>query len=156
LEKQLGFTFPDDYKQFIAVYGSGRFADFVGFPHPFHPSSDSSRFLRFAKQRLEGIAFTKRETPRHATLFPTWPESGGLFPFGYTDNGGTICWLTDGIPEQWPVVLFPDSYYGDYELIRLPVSQLLSGWLSHRLSIRSLTPPDLFPVLKPVFVPDNG
>ena len=37
--------------------------------------------------------------------FPMWPSSGGLLPFGTTDFGDTLFWLTLGAPEDWCVVV---------------------------------------------------
>jgi hypothetical protein len=152
LETELGIRFPEDYKQFIGTYGDGRFADFVGIPHPFHSAPKSGTYASFVRLRLEGIRWFQREAPKHAAQFPVYPQTEGLFPVGYTDNGGTIFWLMQGPPDSWPVVCFPRSYTKDFEVLKLALTVVLGRWLNRTLKIRALTPPDLFPLPSPTFV----
>ena len=36
---------------------------------------------------------------------PFWPTAGGWFPCGSGGNGEMIWWRTDGIPDEWNVVI---------------------------------------------------
>ena len=87
-----------------------------------------------------------------AASFSTFPTPGGLFPFGYTDNGGTLFWLTEGESDRWPIICMDGAYSSDYDQFELSLICFLEGWLTGRFSTARLNPPDFNPLSPPVFV----
>jgi hypothetical protein len=143
---------PDDYKSVISAYGSGKFADFFGVATPFHVAKNDITFEQFVNLRLEGVRYAQAAMPKHAAIFTTYPAHKGLFPFGYTDNGGTLFWLTEGEPSQWPIVCMDNGYTRDFDLYHLPLASFLEQYLSNKIRVVT-TPASLFPLKSPVFVP---
>ena len=147
-----GMQFPEDYRLLIDRYGGGRFAEFVGIKSPFGQRQGDLSFDEFVQLRLGGLRNMQRDAPKYAMPFPVYPAPTGVFPFGYTDNGGTLFWLRIGSSNKWPIIIARDSgYANDCERYDCFLPDLIEGWLSRRLKIRSLSPPDLFPIPKPFF-----
>lgn len=98
VERGLGMELPSDYKQFIALYGSGSLQSFlhvVNFSDPRIP----------ARQILDAI-FSQLRSYQEAgkcDQFTAYPDKGGLFPFASTDDGNYLFWQTDGDANQWGV-----------------------------------------------------
>ncbi|CAN7452254.1 SMI1/KNR4 family protein [Phenylobacterium sp. LjRoot219] len=92
IEAELGVVLPDDYKAFARLYGVGYFIEFLGVDIP--RSRNPNRRLEYqARVVCEGLASLEflDEPP-----YPFWPTPGGLLPFGGTDNGDDLFWLTRG------------------------------------------------------------
>lgn len=91
----LGIALPRDYVDFIDMFGPGRLAD-VNIVEP--PKVAELSFIKSAKP--ESVS------PPSMTLPPFYPESGGLVPWGYTDDGWVCYWApTDVDPNDWGVVV---------------------------------------------------
>ena len=98
IEAQLGTRLPDDYKDFVRVYGHGDLMGFIGI----HVPASWSPYMRLVQEaRATAEAFRDAED----LPFPMWPSPGGLLPFGKTDLGDTLFWLTRGPPADWKVVV---------------------------------------------------
>jgi len=152
-EEKWKLRFPDDYKWLIENYGSGRFTDFFGISNPFHTPAGDIPHEEFVRLRLEGLRYTQEAIPEHAAALPHYPARGGLFPIGYTDNGGTIFWLTQGDPNHWQIVCMTNAYTNDFDRYELSLVAFLTQWLSKGISVPTLTPLGFYPLRKPVFVP---
>lgn len=112
VEEALG-SLPTDYHRFIETYGTGLLDEFVWIFSPntkneYVNLEDQSRVI------LNGLAQSAREFPDVFTM-PRHPEPGGFLPFGSTDNGDNLFWLTKGAPDDWTVVVMgprsSDCYY---------------------------------------------
>jgi len=104
VEKELGIALPGDYKEYVNTFGTGKIADFV---LPYNPFSDN-RFLNLLKQvpkQVGTLRQMKKEFGDEECPYPLYPEPAWLLPWGCTDNGNILFWLTDGHPDKWPVVL---------------------------------------------------
>ena len=102
IESQIGSVLPDDYKQFVTYYGSGRIDNLLWIFNPFA----SNKHINFVKQievRLEALRFLIEKRSEHP--YPLFPNTGGLLPFGGTDNGDTLYWLTEGLANNWHIVI---------------------------------------------------
>jgi len=152
LEAEWRLEFPEDYKELVATYGAGHFADFFGVSDPFCISERLTPYREWVQLRLEGVERARRSYPEDAVPFAPYPEGGGLFPWGYTDNGGTMFWLTKGKNIDWPVVCLDVACSNRYDLFNLSATDFLQGWLTGRISVPSLTPPDFFPLPTPIFI----
>jgi hypothetical protein len=121
VEKRLGLTFPEDYRQWVAVYGDGVIGskdspDFFRIPTPFTPR-DWNNFENVMKAHLDLYRDERQRAPT-ATPGPAWPETGGLLPFGSTSNGDVLYWRTRGAPAEWTVVI---QQRGGDKFFRQPV-----------------------------------
>ena len=128
---------PDDYKLFTNVYGSGRFNDLFYLFNPFDSDGESGNLVNQAFRRdcfglsvLDSYDEIKSIDP---TLCPflTFPAPGGLLPLGGDLNGGYAFWLTEGMPEEWPLILYPDWF--EIEQHDMALVDFLVLWLSGAL-----------------------
>lgn len=91
-EKDFGCTFPNDFKELIRVYGTGRFLD-IRIANPLKQwgqdiiRDDINRF----RELSEACEFT----------LPLFPEQPGYLPWGSDSNGHLYCWWTVGTSDLW-------------------------------------------------------
>lgn len=98
LEAELGRALPQDYKDFVRLYGLGTFAEFIWVYVP----RCSNPYARLeAEVRAVHEMFLGEEG-----FPPLWPARGGLLVFGRTHFGDYLFWLTRGPPDEWPVVVW--------------------------------------------------
>jgi len=103
IEESLSTALPNDYKKYINRFGSGSIGRFLW---PFNPFSrnENLNLIEQVKIRLNALQVLKdRFSEKHP--YPLYPEMGGLLPWGATDNGDVLFWLTDGKPDDWIVVI---------------------------------------------------
>lgn len=151
-ESELGFEFPEDYKQYVALYGAGRWADFLGVMSPFYEGGETVDFWKWIKSALDGLDEMHSMSPNHAPPFFRYPARSGLIPIGFTDNGGTICWQADGPPEYWSIVCLAGKLSLGYDKFNTSLTGFLVDLLRERISPKTF-PPDLFPIPRPAFRP---
>jgi len=104
IEKLSGINLPDDYKQFITTFGTGQFGNFL---LPFNPFS-SNQHLNLLKQVEMRLDSMRKMIEIYGTddyPYPLYPDADGLLPWGSTDNGDQLFWLTTGNPNNWSVVV---------------------------------------------------
>lgn len=151
LEQKFDLKFPNDFKEFVAAYGAGRFVDFFGVANPFYTSDGDISFQEFVHLRTRDMAAAKDSYPETAISLPVYPQKGGLFPWGYTDNGETICWLTQGNASAWPIVSLEVGYLKNYEKFELTMVEFIQKWLTKEILVTTLTPPNFYPLKQPVY-----
>ena len=99
IEAYIGTPLPQDYKDFVRLYGSGSFMEFLGVNVPMCRSP----YVRLETQiRDIHTYFLKDED----FPYPLWPSPGGLIVFGGTDFGDRLFWLARGAPDDWKVVVW--------------------------------------------------
>jgi len=123
IEADLGTKLPQDYKDFVRLYGSGRFMEFLGV----HVPVSWSPYVRLQSEVREicdtiGIVGSADDN----LPYPLWPEPGGLLPFGKTDFGDYLFWLPRGPPDDWGVVVW-DRGMGHYEAFDCGLTDFLAG-----------------------------
>ncbi len=152
VEVAMGLRFPQEYKQLITVYGHGCFADFVWLFNPFfiETAIGAQDYDSNIKGRLEALETLRGKWPDDTAPFPSWPSPGGVYPWGTTDNGGTLCWLTVGSPERWTVVLLDDDMSECYDQYPMTITEFLAAWLSEEIEPTTF-PDDIFPAEQPLF-----
>ena len=104
IEDSLGIEFPNDYKEFISVYGSGSLQSFI---HIVNYLDN-----RLSSQELISVVFSQLETYKESGKceeFKAYPDEGGLLPFANTDDGNYLFWVMDGEPNKWAVAAFDFS-----------------------------------------------
>lgn len=96
--------FPSDVIDASRLYGSGRFLarDFLQmrFVNPF-----SNLYLEWVTTQLDLLRQGKTFLGEDAVPYLIHPEMPGLFPWGHDDNGGVLYWLTEGRPDDWPIIV---------------------------------------------------
>lgn len=155
-ESALGISYPRDFQEFIGTYGSGAIDGIISVINPmsvswrgapafdtlphaldallaaFSPCGSAPEAWLYGLASTlavcsgwESLTLAGRSTPMPVRL---WPELPGLYPWGRGDAGQALLWWTEGMPEQWPVVLADPSEglrtYG------MDMTSLLAGWLS--------------------------
>ncbi|MDQ0244739.1 hypothetical protein J2S09_002310 [Bacillus fengqiuensis] len=104
IEQTLGTQLPMDYKQFITIYGIGLIDEFIWVLNPF-VLNDNLNLMEKTKDILEAYTESRNNFPGDFP-YKTFPEQGGLLPWGLTENGDELYWLTEGSPEEWKVVIY--------------------------------------------------
>jgi hypothetical protein len=165
-EAALGITYPPDFKEYVATYGSGTIGtvitvlnpigvewtdapDFDALPKtldallaslgPFGSARDTWLYaLAGTLAACEGLPAVALANHKDPVPVRLWPELPGLFPWGQGDAGQALLWWADGAPETWPVVV-ADPAEG---MIAYPttMSGFLAGWLAGTLKPASLPP----------------
>ncbi|WP_337187721.1 SMI1/KNR4 family protein [Phenylobacterium sp.] len=119
IEAELGTRLPQDYKDFVRVYGYGYFMEFLGINVP----RTKNPYTRFEAEihAVRGAFLPDEDDPR-----PLWPEPGGLIVFGGTDNGDYLFWLPRGAPEDWRVVVWSRGM-STFEVLDCDLTGFLAG-----------------------------
>ncbi len=141
IEAAVGMVMPQDYKDFVGLYGSGYFMQFLGIsvPQSANPNVDFVSSVRSICKTFEKF---------EDLLDPMWPKAGGLLPFGSTDNGDYLLWLTRGAPDEWPVVIW-GRHEPDLELFECGLVAFLTGLVTGEIAPQAF--PDEFLVCDHLF-----
>lgn len=134
IEDGIGTQLPTDYKQYIAIFGTGSFskADFT-FLFPFNPFSRRYNLQEYQELILTTYEECRLDSP-DICIFNAFPEKDGLLPWGQTDNGNSLYWLTNGHPDFWEVVVFDGDYF-EHVKYNLTMTGFLVAWLSGEIEI---------------------
>lgn len=116
IEQAWGVVFPDDYKQFLGLYGAGRFGEYLGMMAPFPQDHEAY------KAGLRMVPLDPEMLEELCCPFPAYPEEGGVIAIGDTPNGDTLLYRTAPKPQDWRIVT-----WSRYRLI--PEDR----WTEHRL-----------------------
>lgn len=147
VEARLGLRLPADFKTLMRRYGFGEFADITLFtPFDTHTGGAYDFVERAASlvTRFKNI----RELAPQAFPFPLYPEPGGLLEWSITSDGPSLCWLTEGAPDSWPVAVW-DAVGGRGERYETGAVELLYGYLSGQQKVSLLRPPPPVPWFEP-------
>jgi len=154
VEAALGVALPPDYKALVEVYGLGQFDDFLSVFHPetANPHLNLQRAVTGPYGALWALR-TLREGGE-AIPYPIFPESGGLLPWGITDNGNVCYWRTaSSNPSRWTVAV-NESRGPTWDDFAGTMVDFLLAVLSRRR--RCVVFPDDFPSDHPTFTPHDG
>jgi len=131
IESRLGISLPDDYRKYIRRYGSGCIGAFIW---PFNPFSKNENLnLEFQVAARTRALRTSKEQFSIVLPFPLYPQEGGLLPWGATDNGDVLFWLTEGCPNEWSVVI-NEARAEIYERYQSTMTDFLHNLISARIS----------------------
>ena len=147
VEGRIG-NLPKDYRDFANDFGAGSIDDFawVYIPLVGNPNLDLLQQIPSHERTLRAL----KGDPNYSLPFKVKPEPGGLLPFGTTDNGDGLYWLTEGDPDEWKVVVL-EGRAARWELFPETMTGFLAGLLTRR--IRCAIFPSDFPRDEPRFVP---
>lgn len=99
MEEKIGISLPTNYKNYISTYGSGQIGRFLWIYNPFS-NNKNINLLAQSDIVLDALRTIKAEHGESVCPYPIFPEKDGLLPFGRTDNGDDLFWLTKGNPEE--------------------------------------------------------
>jgi hypothetical protein len=119
LQVRLGLSLPTDWLAFGQVYGCGGFEGGLTVCNPLHPAAHE--WIDYQLGFDFGSDFP----------FPMYPEVPGFLPWGEDDNGNHYGWLTEGPPDQWPVVFVGHEY--EHESKRHPGPMTERAPVTHRI-----------------------
>ncbi|MFF7211745.1 SMI1/KNR4 family protein [Streptomyces sp. NPDC008238] len=129
VEAALGLALPSDFKALIEHYGLGQFVDFIT---PLTPFGTRDLLVRSARRLLDGERAFRDQHPDESP-YRYYPEPGGLLEWAGTDNGDRLCWVTEGQPDDWTVVVWnPRGWH--YDAHGVGAVEFLVRWLSGRLT----------------------
>ena len=125
VEEKLGVKLPNDYKEFISVYGRGRIGDFLWVLNPFSNNTNVNLFDSMEHfQWAYGVSKEKfpEDCPRHI-----FPENHSLFIWGATDNGDYLFWIYDENkdPNQWKIGVYDSRAGEESEIFNMNMSSFL-------------------------------
>jgi hypothetical protein len=101
--KEIGTPFPEDYKKFIAAYGTGSICNEFQIMNPFSKNKHF-KLARAIEEIAESYGNLHERHPSEYP-YPPWPNLGGILRWGTTGNGDDIFWLTSEMPDKWSVVV---------------------------------------------------
>lgn len=147
VEKNIGITLPDDYKLFVNTYGEGSIERFLWILNPFS-ENEHINLEKGVKEILETYSYVRKDFPEIYT-HPPFPAKGGLLPWGATNNGDDLYWLTKDKPNCWTVVV---DDRGNGELIEYDLN--MTDFLYKVLSKELICPafPEDFPSTNPEYI----
>ncbi|MEU5655749.1 SMI1/KNR4 family protein [Streptomyces sp. NPDC047737] len=148
-ERVLGTRLPEDYKQLVAAYGRGDFWGALCLRTPFGESNP----VPLTADLLDDYGPLREDAPEDYP-YPLFPEPGGLLAWAVTESAAHVCWLTEGPPDAWPVVIW--SRDDDYERFDCGAGAFLDGLTSRRITSHLLHhAPELTPWFDPAVEMDH-
>lgn len=136
VQQAIGSVLPGDFKSLVEVTGPIHVGQFLGVFAPCLENRNLDILVQMGT-RLGALQVLKRDFGSRECPYPLWFEPGGLLPWGASDNGDTLFWLTRGHPDQWTVVV-NESRGPEFESFPLCTSDFLVEWLAGRLKSRIL------------------
>ncbi len=131
VEARVGTRLPTDFREFVFRYGTGVFNDpgrLCVFPrNPLAPDFEA----RF-RADLDWVRQMKALAGEGEFPYGVFPTAPGLILWADDDNGCMFFWLTEGDPDDWPVLVTPPGGYF-WERFDMPMTSFLAQAFSRRL-----------------------
>ena len=153
IEEQLGTYLPQDYKDFVRLYGLG---DFMQILTVFVPRAESPHIRLVRQAHVARLNFADDDDFEYAV----WPEPGGILPCAVTDNGAQLAWVRCGAPANWNILVWGRGY-GDPEVFDCDLTDFLAGMATGKITAWDFSedpaiPPDrLFKPMDDEYRPDE-
>ena len=101
IQQDLGLPLPDDLRDFGFAYGTGKFVE-QGIL-VFNPFAAVYRnWLNESVSAWQSLRDGEGDAEVPFDLFPSTP---GLLPWGSDEGGAGLFWLTEGTPDNWPILV---------------------------------------------------
>jgi len=144
IDQRLGVTLPQDYKDFVSLYGTGSFKDSVTLYNPFAENESLNLFhtleIHHKATQMTQMVVDSPWTAIHP--FELYPAQQGLLPWGSMGNfEKNFFWHVNGSPQKWSTVFY-DLRNGEYEVWKMPCTKFLAGIFTGK--IRSVLLPNDF------------
>jgi hypothetical protein len=140
VEMKLGLTLPEDYKEFINIYGTSYIEVLdLNILNPFSKNAYLNLWDDiFKKGSLWALGIIKKEGGEEQCPYPIYPQPQGLVPFGKDGNGATLYWFTKGNTDQWKIVI-NEGRGPEFEEYNESMSSLLVKLLKQELVSNIIT-----------------
>lgn len=147
IETTLKTSLPRDYKELISIYGTGGIDNFLWFLTPF----TDDRNVNFLKKMITILDAYRESKNNFPELFKhsVFPESKGIIPWAYTDNGDVLYWQVINNPENWPIIVY-DSRSPEFIQYNFSMFEFLIKLIKKEI-ICEIFPSD-FPSDEPEFI----
>jgi hypothetical protein len=133
IEAVLGLRLPADYKELCCAYGTGAWLRFLHVVNPLAFGAIEDYLAKVTRQ-LDAERVIRNRWPKQVP-FPLYPEPGGLFLGGISDNGDRLYWLTEGEPQDWPIIVY-ESRGPQFDRFALSCCEFLLNWVTGHLKVR--------------------
>jgi hypothetical protein len=145
MQTSLGIGLPPDVRDFALRYGTGYFDDpgrlMIWVWTPFCPGGRGS-----LDRRCEEL----RQTSYPCRVFPDRP---GWLPWGNDIDGSLLCWLTEGEPDDWPLILL-SAERTSFQQLQMSMTTFLARAFTRQIQTILWDDPVFFSGPQPVrFVP---
>lgn len=142
---KLGLNFPSDYMRWAETY-PGLYVD--GFLRVLHPSNFFSVYA--LEQISEEVSGIRESDPQmchelfdsrgnlvgeELPIYTCFPQPGGVLPWGNTDNGDLLLWVTKGHPDSWKVVIADGDVFS-WQVFDCGFSEFLVGLFTNGFTQR--------------------
>lgn len=134
LSGELGSRLPAEYVALMDRYGAGCWAGWLRFVTPLRPAGRG--FVRHAEETLDAYRTLRADFPENLPL-AVWPEPGGFLPFANSIDGDHLGWLTEGEPDDWPLIVWP-RHADQGPPLEGGLTDVLLEWLRGRFSTEGL------------------
>lgn len=138
---------PSDYMKFIETYGTGGIDNFLWVLSPF-VENENVNLIQKGKVIRDSYQISKNNFPEYYT-HNIYPSVRGLLPWGLTDNGDELYWLTEGKPDEWKIVVY-ETRASEYHIYPLSMVEFLYKTITKELVCEAF--PDDFPSDKVSFI----
>lgn len=136
IENKMNFKFPQDYKEFIDIYGEGGINGFLSILSPFSKYNHLNLVNKFHEMK-NAYDYMKNEDSEQFFL-NFYEGEYGIFPWAVTDNGDELYW---NVKEDGIEIIIYASRYSDMEVFNMGTTEFLYKLLSKDL-ICSIFPDD--------------
>jgi hypothetical protein len=126
VQDSLGISLPKDISELMNSFGSGWFGKIQLF-NPYSPA-----YINRITYICQIYARLRQDQGIEAIPHLIFPERPGLFPCGGNDEDGMLFWLTDGVPDQWPILLLDAGFR--WQRFEMPITTFLAKIFSLELS----------------------
>ncbi len=103
IQRRVGSVLPADYRSLVERTGPLRVGDFVTVFAPGASNPNADLLAQMGRQL--GALHDVKQAFADVCPYPLWFEPGGLLPWGCSDNGDGLYWLTRAHPDQWTIVV---------------------------------------------------
>lgn len=136
-EQRLGRVLPQDYKDFVDVYGGGHFDHHVGILVP-QPSRPDSELVSYNDGHMDDIVNLWQITDNRPAELAA--EDLLLIAWADTIDADTLNWLVSpgDPPESWPIAVL-DADLGECEIYSMTCTGFLAGLFSGEIDSRIIS-----------------
>jgi hypothetical protein len=156
IERRLGLMLPADYVQWAESYTSLYIDGFLRVLHPVNFFSRTDKggigedLMGVAEMdppvRMEVYDSRGRILGEELPAYPCYPSENGLVPWGNTDNGDLLLWISEGNPESWQIVVV-DGDSHTWQEFECGFSEFLVGLFEAQFS-QVILPTELRPAIQ--------
>jgi hypothetical protein len=125
VERTLGTRLPADYRDFCGRYGTGKFAPW--YLTVINPYDDW--YLDMVNRCCNHLRAHRGLMETSDWPYGIFPSQPGWLPWGFTDDDDYFCWVTEGEPGSWPILILSDDR-ANFQQVRMSMTSFLARLFS--------------------------